>query len=344
VNNVSKPPAAGPRGLIAFLMAVGLVLAAAGCGGGSRDTRPAADARGAAEFTIRWPEPGGRLVPATTASIRITLTRDGQTLAEQVVARPPTGQNTSTVRLQGLTPGAVVATAVAYPRADGTGTPLASGTIGLTIVADRSTPATLTMNSTIAAVTLSPATPSLRQGKTLALTATALDANGAVVLTDPINWSWSSSEPPIATVVPSGNPTTVTGVEVGTSTLTATERESGQSTAVAVTVTEPITVSVSPVAATAPVGEEVEIQFTATVRGTTNTGVTWSIRAPADPERNPPAGGTITPEGSTYRRQRDRVWTASTSSWRPAWKTRPRPARPSLRCLRNTIPVDGRHP
>jgi hypothetical protein len=108
------------------------------------------------------------------------------------------------------------------------------------------------------------------------LTATALDAGGALVLTDPANWFWSSDNPQVATVVPGGNPTAFVGVTAGSVNITATDRESGRSTTVAVGIADPVSVAISPATVTVP--RDTRQQFTATVTGTTNTAVTWSIQ------------------------------------------------------------------
>lgn len=270
------------RGVILFLCA----LLAAGCGG-SGGSSSGADSRGAIRFTIQWPEPG-RLIPSAAQSIQIALSRDGQTLVQRTVARPPVGQNTSTETLDGLTPGQVLATASAHPSPNGTGVAQATGAVTLTIVADQITPAVLTLNSTIARVDLLAVTRTIVPDSTLGVTALARDGGGATVLTDPANWSWSSSDPTVATVVPSGETTVVTGVRPGSATITAVERESGRSGSVVVTVVAPVSVAIRPPTATVPLdGRQ---QFTADVSGTANTAVTWSVQEGA-------AGGSVDETG-----------------------------------------------
>ena len=91
--------------------------------------------------------------------------------------------------------------------------------------------------ATVAAVTVSPATATVAIGATQAVTASAVDASGAVLTGRPV--TWTSSAPAVATVSASG---VVTGVSAGAATVTATVE--GKTGAAAVTV---------PAAAPAPV-------------------------------------------------------------------------------------------
>ena len=204
------------------LLAVGVSLPLlAGCGGGNNTTT----SRGAAEFTIRWPEPS-RLIPAAAQSIRLVLTAGGKTVAQQTVARPPAGQNTSIVSFRDLLTGDVTVTATAYPNPDGTGVAQASGSMVVTVVGNQVVSNSLVMGSTIAQVVITPSTVSVSLRNSVSLIATATDAAGSIVLMSPGAMQWSSASPAVAMVDPNGK---VTGVAVGTAQITVSDAESGKS-------------------------------------------------------------------------------------------------------------------
>jgi hypothetical protein len=204
-----------------------------GCGGGGTvgvsDTR----ATGRATFTVKWPPPSTRLIPAAANSIVVVLTQGTTTLATQTLARPATG-STASATFNSLPAGTLTVTATAYPNANGTGTPQATATTSIVIQANQNTPFGLTMASTIQQITVSPATVSLEAGQFATLTATALDANGNVVLTAPNNIQWASANTLVATVDTTGK---VTAVSAGTVQITVTELESGRKGAASLTVT-----------------------------------------------------------------------------------------------------------
>ncbi len=233
---------------IRFLLALSVLflpLLLAGCSGGKKSgSDPAAastaspSSRGAAHFTIRWPQPAAsRLIPLAASSIGIVLSdASGKTVASQIVVRPPAGQDASVISFPVLPVGQVTVVATAYPNADGTGTAQASGTVGLTIVADQNTDATLTMGSTIASVVVASSASDVTAGDTLTFTATALDVSGAVVLTSGSTWAWSSDNTNVLTVSGSGPQITATGLAAGSAHVHAVETESNQSAHVGVTV------------------------------------------------------------------------------------------------------------
>jgi hypothetical protein len=276
---------------VLFLLSVGCVAFLAGCGGsGSKATSP--DAQGAIQFTVDWPEPS-RLIPLAAQSIRIEVTVNRQPVAQPVIIRRPN----TIATINNLNTGPVTITVTAHPNPDGTGTVQATGSVVVTIVADQTVQQVLTMASTISQVAITPDNPSLVQalvqGTRVQLVASALNAGGAVVLTDRRNWTWSSSDPAIASVTASGDTAVVNGAAVGRTTINVTESEStgsepGRSASVTVTVVEPVSVSINPPAATVALGARQP--FTAAVRGSANTAVTWSVREGA-------AGGTIDSSG-----------------------------------------------
>ena len=203
---------------------------AAGCGGGnapSGSPLTSSSGRGAAQFTILWPElkPDSRLIPAAAKSITITLV--GPVTVTKTVARPAAGTNQTTVSFPDLEIGSYTATATAYPNVDGTGTAQATGTVSVTITKNQTTTASLTMGTTITKVEVSPTSFTIPTTGTTTLTATARDASNAIVLTGN-TWSWSSSDPSKATVAGITTSATVTGVASGSTTITAMETESGK--------------------------------------------------------------------------------------------------------------------
>ena len=101
------------------------------------------------------------------------------------------------------------------------------------------------------------------------------------------NFTWTSNNMSIATVSTNG---LVSAISVGTAIITATSQaDSSKSASCTVTVNPAIVVSVSPKTITLQTGGT--YTFTATVTGSSNTAVTWSV----------PAGqGTITQTGGLY--------------------------------------------
>ena len=124
----------------------------------------------------------------------------------------------------------------------------------------------------VASVTVTPATASVDEGKTVQLTATPRDANGNALSGRTVTWATSAAS--VATVSSSG---LVTGVAAGSATTTATSE--GQSGTAAITVTHvPVaSVSVSPATGSIQVGQT--LQLTA---------------SPKNANGNPLSGRTVT--------------------------------------------------
>ena len=125
----------------------------------------------------------------------------------------------------------------------------------------------------VAAVTVSPAAPTVQVGQTAQLTATPRDASGNPLTGRVI--TWQSSNGAVASVNGSG---LVSGVATGTATITATSE--GQSGTAVVTVSNVPVASVTVTPASASVPQGATVQLTATPRdanGTALTGrvVTW---------------------------------------------------------------------
>lgn len=216
------------------LAALCLPVLLAGCGGGGS----AKPETGGLALTIRWPEPS-RLIPAASNSIRATLTQGETPVGTRLLQRPAQPPWTTTVTFEELAPGELALSAAAFPSADGTGVAQASGAAPATIVAGQTTIVTVTMNSTIARLEITPPNPSVTVGARVQLTATAFNAAGEVVLVSPALVQWSSASPASASVAPTGITTDASGIAAGTAQITATEAESGKSAATQLTVAGP---------------------------------------------------------------------------------------------------------
>jgi hypothetical protein len=127
---------------------------------------------------------------------------------------------------------------------------------------------------TINSIEVTPATASKLVGETQQFTAVAKDASGNII--SGVTFTWSSSNPSVATVNNSGQ---ATAVAVGTATITASA--GGKSGTATLTVTAPPptinSIEVEPATASKPVGETQ--QFTAVAKdasGNTISGVTFT--------------------------------------------------------------------
>jgi hypothetical protein len=203
-----------------------------GCGGASQGVK--APMTGRATFSVVWPEPA-RLIPFAAKSIRVEMRRNGSAIASQLLVRPENGGPTS-VTFTNLPVDTLTAHAAAYPEADGIGTAQAVGSVSVVVKAGENVSFTLTMDSTIDRLDLIPATSILNIGQQAQLTATALDATGAVVLTAPEKHQWVSSDNAVVSV---SNVGLVTALAAGTATINFTELESGKSATATVTVSPP---------------------------------------------------------------------------------------------------------
>src|SRR6266550_4647296 len=151
----------------------------------------------------------------------------------------------------------------------------APGTAPITATSEgKSGTATLTVTTVpVAAVSMSPATATIRVGQTMQLTATPKDSAGSTLAGRTV--TWASSNTSVASVSGSG---LVTSVVAGTATLTATSEGKDGSAVVTVTLVPVASVAVAP--ATASVRGGQTVQLTATPKdsaGGTLTGrvVTW---------------------------------------------------------------------
>ena len=214
--------------LLPLLLSAALL---AGCGGGGSllpavptpPAGPLAQAAGAATFTVKWPDRSAsprlsRLIPAASNSIVLIVKRGGTVVASQTLTRPA-----ATLTLPNLPVGTLTVSAAAYPSSTGTGAVQASASAPLVITSGQSTPLTITLADTITSIRVSSASQGLSLGGTLALTATAYDASGNVVLTGS-SIGWTSARTAVATVSSAG---VVSGIAVGSSLIQATDSESG---------------------------------------------------------------------------------------------------------------------
>ncbi len=167
--------------------------------------------------------------------------------------------------------------------ATGAVTSVASGTATITATADgRSGTAAVTVTQVVTQVVLSPSSTTLQQyGATQQFVATARDSNNTIVV-GPI-FTWTSSNPAVATVTTSG---LVTAVDNGTTTISAaTNNVTGSAGVTVDTPTAPASVAVM-VTSAVPVGSyQVTIDFDPTKVAISPTNVTGGTGA----------GFTVTP-------------------------------------------------
>jgi hypothetical protein len=289
----------------AVAMAVTAVLAMglAGCGGSGTDERS-----GTVIFRIEWPQ-SSRLVPQRAQSVRIALLSSqgpprqaeaGQLLAEQIIPRPPAGQTQTVVTFRNLPPGWVLALAAAYPEPDGSGNAQAAGSVMLRIEPARTTVASLTMESTIARIGVSPTGPlAVYVDDALDLVATAYDARSRIVLCAPSCWAWSVGDADLCSLSCSADRATLTGLADGATTVTVTEQESGRVGQVAVAVVKRApNLVVSPT--TLDFGAT-DTEGTFTVSNTGTAPLTWSCGVPSGADwvtGVTPASGGLEPGAS----------------------------------------------
>lgn len=126
----------------------------AGCGGGGGKREGTSDGfpvrtRGAVTFTIHWPAPS-RLIPQATQSIRLTakvlVPDSGEVVGEKLIPRPQ-GAATSTVTMESLPSVRCRIIAQAFATPDGTGKPLAEGSVEVAVPENGTAEAALTLNA-----------------------------------------------------------------------------------------------------------------------------------------------------------------------------------------------------
>jgi hypothetical protein len=194
------------------------------CGTSPNGNSGATRGPGKATISIKWPIPGkARVIPAASQSITITIQQGKTVLQTQTVARPTTGNTSSTV-FTNLPLGSLLFTATAYPNADGTGIAQATGTAVETIAANVATNVTVDMNSTVTLLVPSVSVLPIAVGRTAQVQVTTEDSAGDVVLTSTSSVTYVSANKSIATVDPNGQ---VNGIGAGQTTVTITDTDSG---------------------------------------------------------------------------------------------------------------------
>ncbi|MBU0608250.1 MAG: Ig-like domain-containing protein [Armatimonadetes bacterium] len=202
----------------------------AGCGGGGASG--VGGAGGVVVFTVRWPDipTAGAAVPAlipqAARSIRVALTVANQSVVpEKLVVREAAGPTTAQVQFDNVPITTVTALATAYPNPNGTGVPLAKGTVPIVVQSAQTTRATLVLDSTVAGIEISPSPITVAVDAQQQLTATARDADGNVVLLTPGALQWQVQPAALAAVDADG---VLTGSSVGDGQVIVTDTESGK--------------------------------------------------------------------------------------------------------------------
>jgi len=138
-----------------------------------------------------------------------------------------------------------------------TGVGAGSATITATSEGKSGTSAITVTFVPVSSVTVTPASASVNEGKTVQLTATPKDANGNPLTGRTV--TWVSSNTTVATVSSSG---LVTGKVAGTATITATSEGQSGTSAITVVHVPVASVSVAPASATVSVGSTVQLTAT----------------------------------------------------------------------------------
>ncbi|WP_309707186.1 PQQ-binding-like beta-propeller repeat protein [Armatimonas sp.] len=226
-----------------------LALALAGCGGGKNTRAPLAQATGRAalQINIKWPEVGSRAIPTKAQSILITVSAGTTRIKDVIVARP-VGSALTNTRIEEVPVGTLHIAATAFPEVNATGTAQATGAQDVAVTVGVTGSVSVTLGTTITQVRVTrkngqravgltrgedpPLTVTLSPGASDSLTATALDADNNLVLTDPKRWSWTSAASTVCAITPTEDAASVTAGSVGLTTLHITETESGKQTTV----------------------------------------------------------------------------------------------------------------
>ena len=212
--------------LMAVCAAIALIL---GCGGGSA---PHVGQIGSATFRIIWPA-STRLIPQASASVKIVVKDGEKVVATRVVPRP-TSSTFAVIKIENLPVKKLSHEVSAYPNADGTGVAQAQGTAVVEVKEDQDVAVTITLDSTIDHIDLTPNTNQLLDvGASLKLTAVPRNMAGDAVQIVPNSLNWTSSNAGVASVDNAG---LVRAVKAGATAITVTESESKKIASVSVTV------------------------------------------------------------------------------------------------------------
>jgi len=253
--------------LLGLVMVGAALLLLMGCGGGGEDREPTGCGCGSVGVKITWPErPAGvetALIPAASNSIKVEVIPGaaGAPTHTATINRPDTE-----ARIDGVEAGAAVLQATAYPQAGAAGVAQARAETNINVVAGAYTEWPLTLASTIDHVDVTPNPAAVDVGDTVALAATAKNADGETVLVGgaaPFGWAVQSGDTHV-TVDAAG---VVTGTSAGQAVVRATEQESDVSGTATVNVTEPLqppTVDLTADPDTIALGEASTLQWTST--------------------------------------------------------------------------------
>lgn len=181
-------------------------------------------------------------------------------------------------------------TAVATVNATGSALTLMVGTTTITATQGTvSNGTTLTVTAAVlSSVSVTPTNPSVTVGGTQQFTATGIYSDGSTVNMT-ATATWTSSATKTATIVAGG---LATSKAVGSTTITATSSSIKGTTTLTVAAAGTVTVTLSP--RNASVTTSQTQQFTATVTGSSNTAVNWSVDGAAGGNA---AAGTISASG-----------------------------------------------
>jgi hypothetical protein len=196
------------------------------------------------------------------------------------LVRPDQQQGTnesSEVTITDVPPGSYMLKAEARSKDDPKEPPQASGSVSVSVQANVTSSVELTMAGTVESVEVLPNSVSLQKGETRQLTAAARNAQGKAVVAA-LALRWKSSAPNVVSVSDEGLVTALGNT--GSAEIVAIYDEPGHSkesnpALVTIKEQETVKVSVSPDHAACNVGGKV--QFTATVSGSSNSTVTWSV-------------------------------------------------------------------
>lgn len=207
------------------------ILLLAGCGGGgsshsggtsggstSGGDGTANAAQGTATVTIKWPTRAARFVPLSSNGVVVTLSLDGVQAGRQVLARPADGTTSSTATFTGLRYGAYAVSLAAVPNADGTGVPQAEGATTLKVKEDGSASASVSLVTTVAALTIVPV--AFDKNATATVSVGAIDAQGDAVLlavgaaSEAVTWSIDPVVDSLGRTVPAATLSSTTGATI----------------------------------------------------------------------------------------------------------------------------------
>lgn len=219
--------------------------------------------------------------PVPVASVEVTAPSTtlfvAQTLVVSATARSATNQTLAGRSVTWTTSNA----SVAPVSASGTVSGLTAGTATITAIVEGvvGSLGITVVPTPIATIDVSPSSPTVMVGQTIALTATARSAANAELLGR--GFTWSSSNPSIATVSTTG---VVSGVAAGAASITASAEGVTGSASVTVTPVAVASVSLTPALDTLQLGETVQMTartFAASGAELTGRAVGWQSLNPS---------------------------------------------------------------